>query len=214
MIVLGVDIDDKLNFNSHVSNMCNKAGRQLNVLQRLKGSLDWASRLSIYKSFIMSNISYWPVVWMSTSKSLLSKLEDIKKRALLFGLDDYTSDYHKFLNKAEVPGVKIMAVRYLATMVYKCVNGLNLKYLNDLATIKTCKYDLRDDSLIYRSRVLTINHGLKSFKDYGAKIWNILPESCKGAISLVKFKVLIKSWNRPKCSSSVCLHFTWNGLYL
>ena len=25
MIVLGVDIDDKLNFNSHVSNMCNKA---------------------------------------------------------------------------------------------------------------------------------------------------------------------------------------------
>ena len=50
MTVLGVDIDDKLNFNSHVSNMCNKAGRQLNVLQRLKGSLDYASRLSIYKS--------------------------------------------------------------------------------------------------------------------------------------------------------------------
>ena len=51
MTVLGVDIDDKFNFNSHVSNMCNKAGRQLNVLQRLKGSLDCASRLSIYKSF-------------------------------------------------------------------------------------------------------------------------------------------------------------------
>ena len=32
MIVLGVDIDDNLNFNSHVSNMWNKAGRQLNVL--------------------------------------------------------------------------------------------------------------------------------------------------------------------------------------
>ena len=48
MTVLGVDIDDKLNFNSHVSNMCNKAGRQLNVFQRLKGSLDYASRLSIY----------------------------------------------------------------------------------------------------------------------------------------------------------------------
>ena len=51
MTVLGVDIDDKLHFNSNVSNMCNKAGRQLNVLQRLKGSLDYASRLSIYKSF-------------------------------------------------------------------------------------------------------------------------------------------------------------------
>ena len=215
MIVLGVDIDDKLNFNSHVSNMCNKAGRQLNILQRLKGSLGYASRLSIYKSFIMSNFNYCPVVWMFTSKSSLSKLEeDIQKQALRFVLDDYTSDYHKLLNKADVPGVKIMALRYLAIEVYKCVNGLNPKYLNDLFTIKKCKNDLRDDTLIYRSKVLTTNHGLKSFKDYWAKIWNILPESCKGAISLVEFKVLIKSWNGPKCSCSVCLHFTWNGLYL
>ena len=29
MLVLGDDIDDKFNFNSHVSNMCNKASAQL-----------------------------------------------------------------------------------------------------------------------------------------------------------------------------------------
>ena len=209
MNVLGINIDDKLNFNSHVSNMCNKAGRQLNVLQRLKGSLDYASRLSIYKSFIMSNFNYCPVVWMFTSKSSLSKLEDIQRRALRFVLDDYTSNYHELLNKANVPGVKIMALRYLAIEVYKCVNGLNPKYLNDIFTIKKCKYDLRDDSLINRNKVSTTSHGLKSFKDYGAKIWNLPPESCKGAISLREFKDLIKSWNGPKCSCSVCLHFTW-----
>ena len=67
MTVLGVDIDDKLHFNSHVSNMCNKAGRQLDVLQRLKGSLDYTSRLSIYRSIIMSNFNYCPMVWMFTS---------------------------------------------------------------------------------------------------------------------------------------------------
>ena len=209
MNVLGVNIDDKLNFNSHVSNMCNKAGRQLNVLQRLRGSLDYASRLSIYKSFVMSNFNYCAVVWMFTCKSSLSKLEDIQRRALRFVLDDYTSDYHELQNKANVPGVKIMALRYLAIEVYKCVNGLNPKYLNDLFTVRKCKYDLRDDSLINRNKVSTTNHGLKSFKDYGAKIWNLLPESCKGAISLGEFKDLIKSWNGPKCSCSVCLHFTW-----
>ena len=41
MTALGITIDSQLNFNVHVSNMCNKAGRQLNVLQRLKGSLDF-----------------------------------------------------------------------------------------------------------------------------------------------------------------------------
>ena len=39
MKVLGIDIDDRLTFDGHISNMCIKAGRQLNVLQRLKGPL-------------------------------------------------------------------------------------------------------------------------------------------------------------------------------
>ena len=199
MTVLGITIDSQLNFNVHVSNMCNKAGRQLNVLQRLKGSLDCSSRCSIYKSFIMSNFNYCPVVWMFTSKSSLSKLEGIQKRALRFVLDDYTSDYVELLDKANVPGMKIMALRYLAIEVYKCINGINPKYLNDLFTIKERKYQLRNVSIIDRDKVQTTNHGLKSFKDNGAKIWNSLPNSCKSAISVEDFKVLIKSWNGPKC---------------
>ena len=57
MTVLGFNIDSQLNLNVYVSNMCNKTGRQLNVLQRLKDSLDYSSRLSIYKIFIMSNLT-------------------------------------------------------------------------------------------------------------------------------------------------------------
>ena len=43
-------------------------------------------------------------------------------------LDDSESDYNGLLNKADVPGMKIMALRYLAIEVYKCMNGLNPKY--------------------------------------------------------------------------------------
>ena len=160
----------------------------------------------------MSNFNYCPVVRMHTSKSSLSTLEDIKKRAFKFVPDDYESDYYGLLNRADVPGMKIMALRYLAIEVYKCINGLNPKYLNDLFVIKKCKYDLRDNSLLNIWKVLTTEHGLKSFKYYGSKIWNLLPESCKGATSLDK--VLIKSWNGPKYSCSVCFHFTWIWLYL
>ena len=117
MTVLGINIANKLNFNSHVSSMCNRAGRQLNVLQRLKDSLVYASRLSINESFIMSNFNYCPVVWMFTFKSSLLKLETIKKRALRFVLDDYASDYCDLLKKADVPGMKIMALRFLALEV-------------------------------------------------------------------------------------------------
>ena len=71
--VLGITIDQCLKFNKHISDMCSKAGRQLNVLQRLRGSLDFDSRMAIYKTFIISNFNYCPLVWMFSSKKSLTK---------------------------------------------------------------------------------------------------------------------------------------------
>ena len=66
MKVLGVKIDDKLNFTEHISDVCTKTGRQLNILQRLKKVLDYKIRMTIYKSFIMSKFNYCWIVWMVT----------------------------------------------------------------------------------------------------------------------------------------------------
>ena len=47
--------------------------------------------------------------------------------------------------------MKMMALLFLEIEVYTCINGLNLNYLNNLFTIKKCKYDLRDDSVINKN---------------------------------------------------------------
>ena len=208
--VLGVNIDCKLNFNDHVCDMCTKAGRQLNVLQRLKSSLDYDSRMVIYKSFVISNFNYCPVVWLFTSKSSLSKLENIQKRALRFVLNDYESDYNDLLTKADVPGIKIMTLRQLAIEMCKSVTKINPEYLNELFLLKQCTYNLRKVSVLERPKVNTTQFGLKSFKSYGSKIWNLLPNSYKKDISLGEFKNVIKSRNGPNCKCPVCNLYTWN----
>ena len=48
MKVLGITIDDKLNFSEHISNVCIKTGRQLNVLERFKKVLVYKIRMAIY----------------------------------------------------------------------------------------------------------------------------------------------------------------------
>ena len=69
--------------------------------------------------FIISYFSYCPVVWLFTSKSSLSKLDDIQKRALRFVLNEHESDYNDSLTMANVPGITIMTLRQLAIEVYK-----------------------------------------------------------------------------------------------
>ena len=75
MAVLGIHIDSKLNCNSHVSSMCNNDGRQLNILQRLKGSLDCASRLSIYTSLLFQIVTIVPWCGCLLQNSQCLKLE-------------------------------------------------------------------------------------------------------------------------------------------
>ena len=73
---------------------------------------------------------------MFTSKTSLSKLENIKKRALRFVLDDYQSSYTELLKNANVPGIKIMVLRYLAIEMFQCIKGINPAYLNAMFTRK------------------------------------------------------------------------------
>ena len=208
MKILGMHIDSKLNFNGHIAFLCTKAGRQLNVLQRMRGSLDYVSKMAIYNSFIISNFNYCPVVWMFTSKSSLNKLENIQKRALRFVCNDFVSNYSELLEKCGSQGVKLMTLRCMAIEVYKCVNNMNPQYLNEMFTLKKCPYDLRDNSLLERPAARLTNYGLKSFKSYGAKIWNLLPATYKMGVSFDTFKNMIKTWSGPTCKCSVCCLFT------
>ncbi len=54
--LLGLYIDDLLNFNAHGDNICCKAERKLNVLARLSGVLNVECKLLLFYSFILSHL--------------------------------------------------------------------------------------------------------------------------------------------------------------
>ena len=122
-------------------------------------------------------------------------------------LDDYESSYHDLLKQCEVSGTKIITLRLLAIEVFKCVNKLDPKYLNEMFTTKKCPFDFRDTFILERAKSNTTKYGLKSFRNYGARIWNLLPNNCKSVVSLGDFKNIIKSWNGPSCKCPVCSTF-------
>ena len=60
--LLGLAIDDQLNFESHISEICRKAAGQLNALKRLGSNVPLESRRILADSFILSNFNYCPLV--------------------------------------------------------------------------------------------------------------------------------------------------------
>ena len=204
---LGVEIDKRLKFNNHVEYMCKKAGRQVNALQRLKSNIDYPTRLLIYKSFILSHFNYCPTLWMFTGKRQLQRINKLQERALRFVANDYSSSYTILLDKCKVPSISTLCVQYLAKEVYKCINNLNPGYLNDMFINKDIKYVLRNSQKLCIPKVRTTGFGLMSFKYYGAKIWNTLPDNIKKSESLQVFTNHILSWNGPNCQCTVCRLF-------
>ena len=192
--VLGVTLDEKLNFNSHISGLCKKASRQINILKRLSKYLNQESRVSIYKSFISSNFNYCPVAWIFCGKRNSNKLEKLQERALRFVFNDRTSCYSALLKRGNFLSLSAIRLRALAIEVYKCVKKLNPAYMNDLFELNETPYNFRDPFKLKQLEFSNKTFGFRSFSYYGSKLWNSLPVEIKSSKTLPIFKTRITKW--------------------
>ena len=143
MTSLGICIDENLNFDFHISNICQKASRQISALQCLTGLLDLASRKAIYTSFKSSNFNYCPQVWFFISRASINKIQKLQERALRFVLKDSTSDYETLLSKSEFDSFRISPIKTMAVEIYKILNGMSPEYLSSLFSKSNVPYQLR-----------------------------------------------------------------------
>ena len=95
--LLGVIVDDRLQFNDHISTMCCRAARRLNALARISKHLDSKSKHIIYNSFVASNFNYCPLVWHFCGQVDNSKLEKLQERSLRIIHNDYESSFETLL---------------------------------------------------------------------------------------------------------------------
>ena len=68
--LLGIFLDSKLNFESHIGSLCRRAGQKISALARLKNYLSSDQRNLLLNSVIKSLLTYCPLIWMLTSRYL------------------------------------------------------------------------------------------------------------------------------------------------
>jgi len=188
--LLGISIDDKLNFNTQISNICRQAANQLNSLYRFNNYLDSYSRKLATISYILSNFSYCPLVWHFCSAKSKDKLEKLNNRAF------------KFLNQPNESlqtTLEIKRLRLIILEIFKTLNGLNPPFMNDIFSKSVNRSSDRFCNNLKSFKVEHVTFGKRSLRFIGPVLWNSLPQNIKDSKDINKFKQFLKEWGNPGC---------------
>ena len=117
--LLGIFLDRKLNFESHIGSLCRKAGHKISALAKLKNYLTSDQRNLLLNSVMKSQFTYCPLIWMFTSRYLNNALNNIHERALRLLCNDHEKSFNSILTENN-----------LKTILQKTLNFLQLKYPN------------------------------------------------------------------------------------
>ena len=204
--LLGVTIDKNLNFNSHLSLLCKKVSQKVTALARVVKLISFDKKRILLKTFIESQFSYCPLIWMFCSRKMDRKINHIHERALRLIYNDYTTSFSGLLIKDKSVTIHHRNIQYVATEMYKVINDLSPPLINDLFEKgEIMGPTTRLGSVFVRPKINTVYKGENSLRNFGPIVWNnMLPDKLKAHSSLIKFKKAIKSWVPENCPCRLC----------
>ena len=161
--LLGIHLNNDLNFDYHVNQLCKKASKKLNALARIAKYMDINKRRMPMKAFVSSQFSYCPLIWMFHSRKMEHRINSIHKRALkLVYQDSPDLTFQELLAKDKSVSVHQKILQLLATEIFKSKTGMSPELMNDILHFVERPYNLRSDYTIERKRDHTVYYGTES----------------------------------------------------
>ena len=212
--ILGVTFDNKLNFTTHITKLCKKAGQKIHALARISKFMSEGKRKLIMSAFISSHFSYCPLIWMCHNRSLNTKINKIHERALRIVYDDTTSSFEFLLQKSKSVKIHHRNLQILVTEIYKTLNNLSPSLMSEIFIIRDTGCNLRGGNKLNSNIAKTVNFGTESISNLAAKICEQVPDGTKGSSSLRIFKHKIKLWIPQNCPCRLCKKYIPNLGYV
>ena len=208
--LLGITIDNKLSFDTHVSTICKKVNLKLHALARISNLMSTSKLRIIMKSFIESQFGYCPLVWMFHSRTLNNKINKLRERALRLVYKEHNLSFEELLRKDNSVTTHHRNLQKLAIEMYKLINNITPTLMKTLFPESGNPYTLRSGNSFQTYNVRTVYNGTETLLFRGPKTWGMVPSHIKKSKSLKEFNSRIRNWTPEGCECRLCKVFVRN----
>lgn len=197
---LGIILDDKLTWKSHIDHICKKVSRTIGLLTKARKSIGTNSLVVLYNAIIKPYFTYCNIIWGNTYKSYLEKLVKLQKKILrLITFSEYNSPTGPLFEKIKVMTLDEMYLYSCGIHIFKIVNQLSPQLLwNKFTFSKSIRNPLNLQHNYFSKQICQ-----SSIQYSGPGIWNNLPYDVKCAKSVSSFKSRLKKFILCKPNPSI-----------
>ena len=208
--LLGLTIDNKLDFTEYVSKKCKKANQKLHALARISKYLSKDKLKVLMRAFISSQFNYCPLIWMFHNRTLNNKINKLHERALRLVYQNENATFQELLEMDGSVTIHHKNLQRLAIEMFKVKNKLSPIPIQEIFQEHISSHDLRVQRSWEISKVRTVHYGTETVRFRGPKIWEMLPTDIKDSNTLQEFKFRVKHWRPNDCTCRLCKTYIHN----
>ena len=153
---LGITLDSNLTFESHINQLCKKAGQKLSALPRLSPYMSFPQRRLLMNALFKSQFSYYPLILMSHSRGINNKINRLHERCRRVVYNDNSSTFQELLTKDFSVTVHERNIQSLAIELFKAKNRMSPEIINETFVSRTFNNNLRTDNGFESCNVKTV----------------------------------------------------------
>ena len=135
-----------MKWDTHINSMCQKIGRLIGFLGRLRHYINESDLNLIFKTIILPHFDYGDIVWHSASKTSLLPLQKLQNRAgrVIMKVNPYSHTSNQHVHDAlSWELLDCLYRKHMCTMVFKILKDFAPSYMSKNIKFRTYNYSFR-----------------------------------------------------------------------
>ena len=182
---LGVILDDKLLWKSHIEYICNKISKGMGILIKARKVLGTGALVTLYNTLVKPYFTYCNIIWGNTYKKYINKVQILLKKIIrIITFSEFNTHTEPLFRKLGIMTFSQLYDYFAGIFVFKSLNNLLPRIFSNVFVHNISSRKALDLRPYFCTRKVCEF----SMKFMGPKIWNRLTDKIKSSKSIHSFK--------------------------